>query len=111
MAMSQMVRSFRWPWIYTVGLPRTGWRSLSEISKELKEIFKGAAELRKAQGIEFVRWDITVDKSLLVGLEEMWNEWMFYLGTDKAGVFLHHCMMRYSEVLREAVKEKYGKKK
>ena len=84
---------------------------MSEISKELKEIFRGATAMREAQGIELVRWMITVDKSLLVGLDEMWHEWQQLLGTDRAGIYLHHCMMRYSEVLRHAKTQQDWKNK
>ena len=83
---------------------------MSEITKELKEIFRAAAELRKAQGIEFVKLQITMDKPLRNACFDMWDRWCELLGTDRAGMFLHHCMMRYSEVLENA-KERQDRKK
>jgi len=84
---------------------------MSEITSELKEVFKSAAAMRKGQGIEFVRWQITLDKPLMQACDEMWQRWRELLGTDKAGVFLHHCMVRYSEVLEMEKKRQDRKKK
>jgi len=83
---------------------------MSEISEELKAIFREQAEWRKAHGYERRLFSIYIEKNLHRGIEEMWLEWKELLGADRAAIFLQHCMMRYSEVLRQ-VKEQQDKKR
>lgn len=78
---------------------------MSVIKQELKEIFRAAAARRKANGIRLRKWSIMIEENVENSIEELWEEWVLLLGSDKAALFLQDCMMRYTEILRECKRE------
>jgi hypothetical protein len=73
-----------------------------EPTDEQKEFWKAAAAERKARGIVLRRWAFDADAESVGALYDMWDEWVELLGKPKAVTFFVHCMIKWTEALREA---------
>lgn len=75
---------------------------MSELTEEQKQIFKAAAERRKANGIKLRQFRVLVESNAAASLSDFWNGWVETLGKEHATDYLLLSMRKADEALRSA---------
>jgi hypothetical protein len=78
---------------------------VNEHSEELKQFFRDSAARRRENAIKNEKWTFFANANSVGTLVDLWEEWVELLGKDNAVKFFVHCMIKWTEALREAKRQ------
>lgn len=81
------------------------------IDEQVRQFFRDQAAYRKENGMKLGRWTFTGPAETIGGLYDMFEEWQELLGKDGAIKFFEHCMILWTEALREAKAQQDARKR